>query len=85
MSERDPVRARRAQMLRLAELGQRVGYGCFGLAVAVFAIGAIRGFTGTTVGIVVAALVVGSVTLAPAIVLGYAARAAEREEREQGR
>jgi hypothetical protein len=32
----------------------------------------------------VAALAVGSVTLAPAIVLGYAAKAADREERERG-
>jgi hypothetical protein len=34
---------------------------------------------------VVACLVVGSAVLAPAIVLGFAARAAEREDREAGR
>jgi F0F1-type ATP synthase membrane subunit c/vacuolar-type H+-ATPase subunit K len=34
---------------------------------------------------VVACLIVGSAVLAPAIVLGYAARAAEREDREAGR
>jgi hypothetical protein len=72
-------------MLRLAEAGQRAGYACFGLAVVVFTVGAIRGFTSLSVTVVVAALVAASVTLAPAIVLGYAAKAAEREEREQGR
>jgi hypothetical protein len=34
---------------------------------------------------VVASVVVGSAVLAPAIVLGFAARAAEREDREAGR
>jgi hypothetical protein len=33
----------------------------------------------------VASLVVGSLILAPAIVFGYAVKAAEREDREQGR
>lgn len=83
-SGQDPVLARRAQLARLANAGQRAGYMCFGLAMAVFVIGAIRGFTNATVTIVVAALGVGSVTLAPAIVLGYAAKAADREERERG-
>ena len=78
----DPVRRRRARLLRLANAGQRTGYACFALAVVVFVVGAVRGFTGVEVTIVVAALVAGSITLAPAIVLGYAAKAAEREERE---
>jgi hypothetical protein len=80
----DPVLARRARLARLANAGQRVGYGCFGVAMVVFVVGAIRGFTSLTVTVVVAALAVGSVTLAPAIVLGYAAKAADREERERG-
>jgi hypothetical protein len=79
----DPVLARRARLARLADTGQRFGYGCFGVAIVVFVVGAIRGFTGLTVTVVVTALAVGSVTLAPAIVLGYAAKAADREEREQ--
>jgi hypothetical protein len=40
---------------------------------------------GGLVATVVACLIVGSAVLAPAIVLGYAARAAEREDREAGR
>ncbi len=80
-NDNDPVLARRARLARLAKTGQRVGYGCFALAIGVFVGGAIRGFSSLTVTIVVAALAVGSVTLAPAIVLGYAAKAADREER----
>jgi len=78
----DEVVARRERLARLANAGQRIGYACFMAAVIVFIVGAVRGFTGVEVTIVVAALAAGSVTLAPAIVLGYAAKAAEREERE---
>jgi hypothetical protein len=34
--------------------------------------------------VIVAALVLGSITLLPAIILGYAVKAAEREDRERG-
>lgn len=80
----DPVRAQRARMASLASSGQRIGYLLFGVAVAVFVLGFIVGFTPALVTVVVASLVVGSVILAPAIVIGYAARAAEREDRERG-
>jgi hypothetical protein len=79
----DPTLARRARLARLAELGQRVGYGMFGVAVVVFFYGAISGFVNGVVIVVVAAMGLGTVTLAPAIVLGYAVRAAEREDRER--
>jgi hypothetical protein len=78
------VLVRRRQIARAADLGQRVGYLLFGLAVVVFVVGFATGFPGPVVTIVVAALVVGSIVLAPAIVAGYAVKAAEREEREQG-
>jgi hypothetical protein len=79
----DPVLVRRARVARLCELGQRAGYTLFAVAVATFAIGAIRGFTSTFVDITVGALAAGSVLLAPAIVFGYAVKAAEREDRER--
>jgi hypothetical protein len=81
----DPVRARRAQLARLADVGQRIGYGLFGVAVVAFVVGVIVGLTGAFVAVVIASLVVGSLVLAPAIVIGFAARAAEREDREAGR
>jgi hypothetical protein len=81
----DPVRARRRQIARWSLLANRVGYLCFGVAIAVFVFGFAIGFTPATVSVVVVAMVVGSVLLAPAIVLGYAVKAAEREDREHGR
>jgi hypothetical protein len=50
----------------------------------VFVIGFVLGFTPPVVTIVVATLVIGSILLAPSIVLGYAVKAAEREDRERG-
>ena len=83
-SNPDPVLARRARAARLAELGQRVGYGCYLVAVVVFVVGAATSFSGWIVVVVVAALIAGSVTLLPGIILGYAVKAAEREDRRQG-
>ena len=79
----DPVLARRARIARLTEAGQRIGYSFFGLAVILFVAGAIATFsTGLVVGVVVC-LALGSLVLAPAIVFGFAVKAAEREERQQ--
>jgi sugar phosphate permease len=80
----DPVRARRARFARGAAFGQRAGYASFAVAVAAFVVGAVSKFTDAVVFVVVAALVVGSLVLAPAIVVGYAVRAADREDRERG-
>lgn len=80
----DPVRARRAQIARAANTAQRVGYALFGIAVVVFFVGFFAGFTGGLVTTIVIVMVVGSVLLAPAIVAGYAVKAAEREDRENG-
>jgi hypothetical protein len=79
----DPVLARRARIARLTRIGQRLGYALFGAAIAAFAFGAADGFTALEAGLVVACLVAGSVVLAPAIVFGYAVRAAEREDRQR--
>ena len=85
MTEPDPIRVRRARIARLAELGQRVGYSLFGLAIVVFVIGFVIGYSDFLVAIIVGSLGIGSLLLAPAIVLGYAVKAAEREDRELGR
>ncbi len=76
----DPVVERRARVARAVELGQRVGYLCFGLAIVLFVIGFTSGFDGAVGAGIVAALVVGSAVLAPAIVFGYAVKAAARED-----
>ena len=81
----DPVRARRARIARLTELGQRIGYGLFGIAIVFFVIGFVAGYSGALVAIIVSSLLLGSAVLAPSIVFSYAVRAAEREDRELGR
>jgi hypothetical protein len=83
-SPTDPVLARRRQLARGAELAQRAGYGLFGAAVVLFVVGFVAGFTGGVVAAILVALGVGSALLAPAIVLGYAVKAADREDRERG-
>jgi hypothetical protein len=80
----DPVLARRARIARLVSLGQRVGYGLFAVAVALFVVGFVAGFDGVVGAGIITCLVVGSLVLAPAIVFGYAVKAAEREDRERG-
>lgn len=80
----DPVLVRRARIAHLVELGQRLGYGLFGLAIVGFVAGFASGFDGWVRTTVVGALVVGSLVLAPAIVFGYAVKAAERDDRQRG-
>jgi hypothetical protein len=81
----DPVLERRRRIAGLVRLGQRVGYGLFGLAILLFVVGLVVGFGGAVTPGIVASIVVGSIVLAPAIVFGYAVKAAEREDRQQGR
>ena len=81
----DPVLDRRRRIARAVLVGQRVGYGLFGVAIVLFVVGLVADFGGIVGSGIVAAIVVGSIVLAPAIVFGYAVRAAEREDREQGR
>jgi hypothetical protein len=83
--ESDPVLVRRAQVARLALLGQRVGYLLYCAAVVLFVVGFICGLTPAVVTTIVTAMIIGSALLAPAIVAGYAVKAAAREDRERGR
>jgi hypothetical protein len=80
----DPVRARRARMGRLAATGKRTGYLLYLVGIAGFFVGLVANFPSWLVGVVVASLAVGSALLLPSIILGYAVRAAEREDRERG-
>ena len=77
----DPVLDRRRQIAGLVLLGKRVGYGLFALAVVLFVVGMVAGFTSALTSGIVASLLIGSLVLAPAIVFGYAVKAADREER----
>lgn len=77
----DPVLARRERIRRLCDLGQRVGYSCFALAVVLFVVAFITQFPSWLVTVIIAAMVVGSLVLAPAIVFGYGVKAADAEDR----
>lgn len=75
---------RRRRLARGAEMAQRLGYALFGVAVVLFVVGFAAGLTGGLVTAIVVAMAAGSVLLAPAIVVGYAVKAADREDRERG-
>ena len=81
----DPVRAKRAQVARLVGWGMRTGYLLLGVAIAAFVVGAAGRFTPLLTRLVALSMLGCTLTLAPSIVFSYAVRAAEREDREQGR
>lgn len=80
----DPVRARRRRVARWTLLANRIGYLVLALAVALFVLAFAFGFTPVMATLVIASMIVSFLLLAPSIVLGYAVKAAEREDVEQG-
>ena len=79
----DPVLVRRAKIARLVELGQKVGYGLFLVAIAAFVVTKIDKPTSLLTTIIAASMAIGSLILAPAIVFGYGVKAAAREDRQR--
>ncbi len=77
----DPVAVRRARVVRLVGLGKRAGYGALLVAIGAFACGVALSFPPWTVLVATLGLVVCCIVLPPAVVFGYAVRAAERDER----
>jgi hypothetical protein len=80
----DPVRRRRAQVARWTLLANRVGYLVLATAMTLFVMAFVFGFTPTMATLIIICLVVSFALLAPSIVLGYAVKAAEREDVERG-
>ena len=80
----DPVRVRRQQIAHWTLIANRVGYLLFALAIALFVIAFAVGFSSAMATTIIVSMVIGSILLAPAIVLGYAVKAAERDDRERG-
>lgn len=83
--ETDPVLVRRATIKKWTLLANRVGYLFVALAMALFFIAFAVGFNEVMATLVIVSLVIGCVLLAPSIIVGYAVKAAEREDREQAR
>ncbi len=82
--QHDPVRARRERVAHLNLLANRIGYLFFALAISCFVMAWVIGFKGPLVTIVVASIFIGSMLLAPSIIIGHAVKAAEREDIENG-
>ncbi len=80
----DPVRERRKKIAHLNLLANRIGYLLWALAISCFVMAFAFGFKGPLVTAVIVLLVAGSILLAPSIIIGYAVKAAERDDREKG-
>lgn len=80
----DPVRRRRDIISVWTNRAKSVGYLCFGISIIAVLVGLMWRFTPLVGNIATTALIIGSVLLAPAIVLGYAVKAAERDDKFNG-
>ena len=73
----------RKQGSLIANTGRKIGYSIFFLSLIIFAIGFTVEFNNLVAKTLTVLLIVGSIVLAPSILLHYAVRGAEREEKEQ--
>jgi hypothetical protein len=78
----DPVLVRRRQVARWVAVAQRAGYALLGVFCVLVIVGFRIGFPPWLSTAAIVAIAVGSALLAPAIVLGYAVKAADREDRQ---
>jgi len=74
---------RRQQASLIANTGRKIGYSIFFLSLIIFTIGLTVEFNNLVARTLTVLLIMGSIVLAPSILLHYAVRGAEREEREQ--
>ena len=76
----DPVQRRRQQVSAWSAAAKRGGYVAILVAMVVFVVGAATTFSPVVTSIIVGCIVVSALLLIPAMIFGYGARAAEREE-----
>ncbi len=81
----DMVLTRRKIIAKYALLANRIGYLLWAVSVSTFVMAFVMGFSGPIVSVITVTLVIGGILLAPSIILGYAVKAAIREDREMGR
>lgn len=81
----DPIREQRARIDGWASLGRRLGLIAYAIATVVVLVGVLTSFNTAVATTATALVVAGSIVLLPSILLGYAVRAAERDDREHGR
>tara|TARA_B100000427_G_scaffold173236_1_gene143983 strand:+ start:203 stop:463 length:261 start_codon:yes stop_codon:yes gene_type:complete len=82
-NDSESLAMRREQASLIANTGRRIGYSIFFLSLIIFVIGFTVEFNNLVAKTLTVLLIVGSVVLAPSILLHYAVRGAEREEKEQ--
>ena len=80
----DPILVQRARVRRIADTAKRVGYLLFAITLVLFFVALATGFSGGLATAATVSLIAGCVVLAPAILLGYAVKGAERDEAERG-
>lgn len=83
-SRPDPVRARRRQVAQVVSIAKRIGYLLWLAATALVVLGVATDLRRPVVVAASACLIAGAILLAPAIVLGYAVNAAERDDKARG-
>ena len=84
-SSNDPVRSRRQKISRINDAANRLGYLLWAIAMVCFITAFFIGFKGILVTMVTICIIAGSFLLAPSIIIGYAVKAAERDDLEHGR
>ena len=80
----DPILEQRERVRRLANTAKRVGYVLFLVSMVLFFVALATDLPESLVTGARVALIGGCVVLAPAILLGYAVKGAERDEAERG-
>jgi hypothetical protein len=80
----DPILEQRERVRRLATTAKRVGYMLFLVSMVLFFVALATDLPESLVTGATVALIGGCVVLAPAILLGYAVKGAERDEAERG-
>lgn len=80
LSPDDPIMVRRARYAAATSWGKRLGYSLYLVAIVAFVVGLLTSFANGSGWLMIAALLVGSLFLLPAIIFGYAVKAAERHD-----
>jgi hypothetical protein len=81
----DPVLVQRARVQRVANLAKRAGYMLFLASMVLFFVALATDLPSGLTAAAAGTLIAGCVVLAPAILLGYAVRGAERDDEEHHR
>lgn len=81
----DPVLVQRARAQRIANVAKRVGYVLFLASMVLFFVALATNLPSGLTTAAAATLIGGCIVLAPAILLGYAVRGAERDDEERHR